>query len=484
MRIGGLASGMDIDAIIKQLMTAERVPLDKLNQTKTLTEWKRDDYRKVSTKIVGFNDKLSTLSFSSAIDSKKATVSGATNVTATATGAAVNSVLNISVSNMATATNVIYKGSAGATKISDIYSGSETTVKIGSAIINYEADETIESFVNKINKNKDTGVTAFFDSSTGQLSLTNKSTGSSPVQLAGELFIDNSKMTTSGQVAGKDAAVIINGIATTQASNRFLVNGIEVTISGITPTGQTSQIEVTQDTDKMVSTIKSFVESYNENLSLINQKLSEERYRKYTPLSTEQKEAMKEGEIKLWEEKAMSGMLKNDSILSQTVSDMRSALIADVVMPDGTAINLASFGITTGSYSEKGKLYIDETKLRTALESNPEGATALFAQADATATTQHNSSDGIFSRLKKINSASLLSLSERAGTSRYSSDLTTAFLPQSQIGEQLYNLENRINTMNDRLKMIETRYYKQFTAMETAMNKYNSTSSSLFSMLS
>ena len=35
LRIGGLASGMDIDTLVEQLMTAERVPLDKINQKKT-----------------------------------------------------------------------------------------------------------------------------------------------------------------------------------------------------------------------------------------------------------------------------------------------------------------------------------------------------------------------------------------------------------------------------------------------------------------
>lgn len=34
-RIGGLASGMDIDSIVKKLMNAERAPLNKLYQKKT-----------------------------------------------------------------------------------------------------------------------------------------------------------------------------------------------------------------------------------------------------------------------------------------------------------------------------------------------------------------------------------------------------------------------------------------------------------------
>lgn len=485
MRISGLASGMDIDALVKQLMTAERVPLDKLNQQKQQTEWKREGYREVSTKLVSFNEKLSTFSLSSAIDSKKATVSGASNVlTATTTGAATNSVLNISVTNLASATNVIYKGTPGATKVSDIYTGGETSVKIGSATINFTADESIDSLVKKINSNKDANVTAVFDSATGSLSLTNKTTGNTAISLEGGLFTSNAKFTTSGQTLGKDATVIINGIETKQSSNRFTVNGVEISLTGVTPAGQSTQIEVTQDVDKMMDTIKKFVDSYNESLALLNQKTGEERYRKFLPLTSEQKEAMKEDEIKLWEEKAKSGMLRNDSILSKTASDMRTALFADVVLPNGQKVNLTQFGITTGGYSEKGKLHIDETKLREALEANPEGAYALFGQTDSSATITDNAKDGIFNRVKKINSATLQSLYDRAGTSKYSSDLTTAFLPESEIGKQIRDFDNRIADLNSRLTMKENRYYQQFTAMETAMNKYNSISSSLFSALS
>lgn len=482
MRISGLSSGLDIDAIVKQLMTAQKAPLDKLNQQKQQTEWKRDDYREISTKLVSFNEKLSSLSLSSAIDAKKATVSGASVVTATGTGAATNSVYNIQVKNMASATNVIYQGTVGATKISDIYSGSQTSLTIGSATIDFSSSDSIDSLVTKINNNKDAGVTAVFDSTTGKLSLTSKKTGNDPIVFGGDFFTaTNTKLSTSGQTLGEDATVIINGIETKQASNRFTVNGVEFTITGVTPTGQSSQVEVTQDTDKMVDTIKKFVEAYNESLALLNKKTGEERYRTFLPLTSEQKEAMTDDEIKLWEEKAQSGLLRNDSILSKAASDMRTALFADFTLPNGTEMNLTQLGITSGSYSEKGKLYIDETKLREAIESNPEGVHAFFGQTDSSATVSNNAQNGIFNRVKKINTEALQSLYDRAGTSKYSSDLTTAFLPESEIGKQLRDFDTRISDMNSRLTLIENRYYKQFTAMETAMNKYNSVSSSLFS---
>nr|WP_200908438.1 flagellar cap protein FliD N-terminal domain-containing protein [Rossellomorea vietnamensis] len=56
MRIGGLASGMDTDQIIKDLMKAERIPLDKLEQKKQYLEWQRDDYRDMNKMVFDFSN--------------------------------------------------------------------------------------------------------------------------------------------------------------------------------------------------------------------------------------------------------------------------------------------------------------------------------------------------------------------------------------------------------------------------------------------
>ena len=51
LRIGGLASGMDIDSIVKDLMKAERAKLYRYEQERTLLEWKREDYRSVNNTL-------------------------------------------------------------------------------------------------------------------------------------------------------------------------------------------------------------------------------------------------------------------------------------------------------------------------------------------------------------------------------------------------------------------------------------------------
>ncbi len=51
-RITGL-SGFDTDSMVRELMQAERIPLDSLYQKRTLVEWKRDAYRDVINRLRG-----------------------------------------------------------------------------------------------------------------------------------------------------------------------------------------------------------------------------------------------------------------------------------------------------------------------------------------------------------------------------------------------------------------------------------------------
>ncbi|WP_240390639.1 flagellar filament capping protein FliD [Bacillus sp. Y1] len=88
MRIGGLASGMDIDTMVSDLMKAERIPLDKLKQKKQVLEWQRDDYRSMNTLLLNFRSELTNMRLSSTYRSRGTTSTDETKVTATASSAA------------------------------------------------------------------------------------------------------------------------------------------------------------------------------------------------------------------------------------------------------------------------------------------------------------------------------------------------------------------------------------------------------------
>lgn len=489
-RITGLASGMDIDATVTKLMKAEKAPLTKLTQEKQLVEWKREGYRDVSTKLVSFlNDKLNSLSLSSSINAQKATTTGNTTaITATATGSASGGVLNVSVQSLATATNVKSTTGAGAhagtDALSSVYSGSETSITLNGTSIAIDSTDTINSFIQKINSNKDAGVTAVFDPSSGKMSLTNKATGNSNLTFSGGALAAFGLDNTATVAQGTDAQLTVNGLSITQASNRFTMNGVDMTLNSVTPTGQSTQIDVSADTDTLVKSVQTFVDAYNDVLSMLNSKVGEERYKKYAPLTDEQKKDLSDDEQKLWNTKAKSGMLKNDDILQNTISSMRTAMIQGVTLGDGTKVNFAQLGITTGTYETRGKLSLDTDKLKTALEKDPNIVNNFFgAQDTATSTTnKYTDQDGMLARMKKVTKSSLESLASTAGTSRVSSDANSTFLVNSLMGTQLTGMDRRISDWNSRLNTIETNYYKKFTAMETAISRYNNQSTSLSSL--
>ncbi|WP_077619680.1 flagellar filament capping protein FliD [Bacillus sinesaloumensis] len=112
MRIGGLASGMDIDSIVKDLMKAERIPLNKLNRQKQILEWQRDDYRSMNSLLLSLRDLSFNMKLSSTYRAKNTTISNDSKVTATASAAAGNVSYTLSkVEQLATAATKVNAGS-------------------------------------------------------------------------------------------------------------------------------------------------------------------------------------------------------------------------------------------------------------------------------------------------------------------------------------------------------------------------------------
>ncbi|MFD1139407.1 flagellar filament capping protein FliD [Paenibacillus urinalis] len=492
MRITGF-SGMDIDSMVTSLMTAHRAPLDKLNQQKTLLNWTRDSYREINSKIVDFkNIKIASYKMSSSMNTNQAVVSGNTNAfRVTANADAVKADMTVKVESVATKSYIESSKMDDvtlSTKLADLPNGSNAvtdgegnyTLTINNKEVKLSESLTISDAIKKINSTADINAVARFNEVSGQITITAKEYGKDITLEAAD------KTPTDGgtflKLIGAVTDTVANPIVPSTAgevvitsggenktyyptSNSLTVNGVQLTLlaaSGDT----TSTITIQNDPTKAVETIKSFVEGYNELLSLFNTKIGEEKYRDYAPLTDEQKEAMKENEITLWEDKAKSGLLKNDEILRSLVTSMRSVIT-------GHLGDLSSIGITTGQYYEGGKVYIDEEKLMTALESDPEKVmTAFQGSSDGT-------NKGIYSQLESAFDTALNKLVEKAGTSKFSSDINSIFKEESVMGRRLKDYNNRISALELKLQNLETRYYRQFTAMETAMSKYESQSSSL-----
>ncbi|MGE7944162.1 flagellar filament capping protein FliD [Lysinibacillus xylanilyticus] len=244
-----------------------------------------------------------------------------------------------------------------------------------------------------------------------------------------------------------------------------------VTVPGNTTNAVT--MTATTNVDEMMNKIKDFVTTYNGFITDLDGQLKESKYRDYAPLTSEQKEGMSENEIKLWEEKAKSGLLRNDTLIRKGLSDMRSLVYqSNPAITDSKYNTLFSIGITTSeNYNDGGTLKIDEKKLRAALEENPEAVEKLFKNSEG---KENDIVDGktVDTRgyLDKLRFGSMKSLQVNIEKKAGRSTMTDS---QYAIGKNLIDTESRIDTWKKKLENIEARYWKQFTVMEQAINKAN-----------
>jgi flagellar hook-associated protein 2 len=327
--------------------------------------------------------------------------------------------------------------------------------------------------VSKINA-ADLGVRASYDSNYNRFFLNTDSTGNAATI---NISSDSANFLGSGTNSsvlqlninvgtsynGQNAAFNIgDAVGMESATNHVAVNGLSLNLVN---TGITT-VTVNQDTDTMVASVKAFVEAYNETLDKLYDKLTQKRNLDYKPLTDAQKKDMSDKEVEQWETKARSGLLRSDPTLQKIVTDLRTTLTRVVSELNGSFDTLSEIGITTGQYSENGKIHLDVDKLKQALADDADGVIELFTHSSTVAAEQ-----GIGASLYSTVADGIRYLSDKAGSS---SSLTA--VDNSYIGKRLLELKDRIDDWEDRLEKIKERYYRKFTAMEEAINSMNSQS--------
>ncbi|MCY8208342.1 flagellar hook-associated protein 2 [Bacillus subtilis] len=493
-RITGLASGMDIDDIVSKLMQTERAPLDKLKQKKQTLEWQRDSYREANTKIKELQDYMSknTLTYPSTYQSKTVTSSNESVLTATGSASAPNSSSTVEVASLATAATYKANNYTGYTQgdynlAFNVVAPGETTAK--TVNISVTSADTIDNVISKLNSS-DLGVSAFKDKIWNgteyveTIAFSSKATGAGGSiqaadsatadfmsgQLGFSLDADN-KLTAYKE--GTNAKVTINGFEMEKLTNNFTVNGVTYSIKNTTAATGPVTTSVSTDVDGIYNQIKEFVDKYNEMVDSLNEKLKEEKYRDYTPLTSEQKEAMSDKEVELWEEKAKSGLLRNDSSISTGTNQMRTDFYTQV-NADGKTYQLTEFGITTSSaYQMRGHLEINEDKLKAKIQEDPQSVAALFTSGT---NSSAYSDKGIMKRISDTLKSTVKSIEAKAGNSTMGTN-------DYSIGKNLNTISTDITKMQDRLTTIENRYYSKFSAMDSAIQKMNEQASYLSQLL-
>lgn len=351
-----------------------------------------------------------------------------------------------------------------------IGSDDEYTISINGTDIALKGSDTIARMMNKINAS-DAGVTMTYNDLGDTFSITNNNLGSGfsiDLQDNGGLM-DKLGFSNSTVKAGTDAELMINGNKVYRSSNEFTYNGVTMKLKSTT--SEPATISSTRDVDKIVDTIKSFVNDYNELISKLNGYTHEEAtYKDYAPLTTAQKKEMTENEIELWEEKAKEGLLRGDNDISDFLQSMRSSIYTK---SSSAKYALSNIGIdTSDNWKDYGKLVLDEDTLKSYLTNDLEGVYSAFAGDNGIINKLKNACDNAAS----TSSASPGSLVTLAGVVGKGTE------NDNTIKDRLDAIADKLERLQQQYDQRKERYWAQFNAMETAMSQTNSQSSWLSSV--
>ena len=213
IRLSGINSGLDTDAIVKELVSAYSLKTEKYEKQQTKLEWKQDAWKGLNTKIYGFYTNMSNLRFESAYNLKKTTLSDSSKATVTAASGAVTGTQKLNVLQTAQASYITggYIGEevTASSTLKDLgYTGGNTSIKVRDSegkdtVIEINAEMKISDLISKF---KDAGINANFDSNNNRIFLSAKESGAAgDFDLVAENSEAYSVLSTLGLASKEDA---------------------------------------------------------------------------------------------------------------------------------------------------------------------------------------------------------------------------------------------------------------------------------------
>ena len=456
--VGGIATGLDTNSIIDQLLALDRQPETLLTQQSTVETARQAALKSIQTSMQALQSAAQAMRAPSVwANSQTVTSSNPTAVSALLTGGAAAGGFSIGVQRLASADQVTQQTALAAAN------GDDTLhIKVGSgavANVSISSGDTLATIASKINANTSSQVYASVVN--GKLVLSGQVTGAAnTIAVTSDSTLATDLGMTQSLVA-RDAQYTINGQSMTSASNTVSngLAGVSLTLNGTTSSDASLVVTApAPNTNTITTAIQGFVTAYNSTVDLIYGYVNDPKVA--NPTTDAQREA---------------GMLQGDPQLLSILSNLRSAVTSTMSGAAGGMGYLGNIGLSTGAAvgsgtisqdSLEGKLSLDTTKLQSMLASNFTGVKSLFSNP-----TGSFSSEGLSQRMDDL-------INPQAGVSGTLAGRITseASLIQSY-SQQIADIEQRVT-------MHEASLRAQFTAMETAVAQLQSSSSSLSSSTS
>lgn len=270
---------------------------------------------------------------------------------------------------------------------------------------------------------------------------------------------------------GQDSEIELNGATFTSNSNNYSINGITIQVTAKTKDDEQVTITTDTDVDAIYKSIKDMFTDYNKLIKSMDEAYNADSSKGYEPLTDDEKSAMTDDEVEKWETKIKDSLLRKDDTLSSIINTMKNDMASSITI-NGKSYALSSFGIATQGYfasgeNEKGVYHIDgdsddsvtsgnDDKLRAAIAGDPETVVSFFSQ--------------LFSKV-------YTDLGNKMATSSVSSAYTV--YNDKQMNKQYSEYTTKISDAESKITTWEDYYYSKFSAMESALSKLNSQTSSM-----
>ena len=430
--LSGIASGVDTNTIVDQLMALERRPLVVKEQQQQLAQARQTTLRDVATRLRNLSSASADLRSVTLWAPKQGVESSdPSKMSGRLTAGAAAGSYEVNVTQLARAEQRTFDYTPGGVSVLTV-NGRDYTVGAGASI---------ESVVDEINN--DSQGTVFASKVGGQIVLSSKTTGEASTITAsttappGEFAEDVAK-----QRLGRDAKYTVDGGPEQNPATNVIANGlvgVELTLK----VAGTSTISVggpAVDNAAVKEKARKFVEQYNSTIDFMRSKLSEKKVK--DPSTTAERQA---------------GLLKGDPLMGAILSRLRSTLSEAFGGNPATMDQLSEIGISTGASvtagtvsadSLAGKLVLDETKFDAALTADGASVKKLLA------------GDGV-----------ALGLGQRIeALVKPNTDTGGAFDERlKSLDSEVSRIRGTMEQMDRRLIERERRYKAQFAAMEAAL---------------
>lgn len=445
-RSGGIASGLDTNTLIKQLVGIERQPIVKLQSRQSAYNMQISKFGELSAKLSDLKTALAAIDTRDELLSLKASSTAEAKVRVSATGSAAPGSYQLTVTQLAKAEK---NRSVAFTSDQDVVRAGTLTLTVAGedpVAVSIGEGASLRDVVEAINAS-DAKVSASIvdDGTNSYLFLTALETGHAIGGAADDAIIIEENYTgahgtdlqfTQTQQA-QNATFSVDGLAIEKSTNVVtdVVDGIKFELLGETD-AETPSVGVTvvPDTETVKGRFQTFVDAYNKVMELVQR------------------------ENTIGESENRATKLTGDPVLSRVRSQLQGIVASNIEGISSNYDSLASMGIKT---SNNGQLTLNATTLSEALDSDFLGVASVMIQEDT----------GI---------AALMTAAIEQFTDPIDGSIK---LRKDGIQTSIELIDEQIAAAERRVESYEQSLVRQFTALESMMSQYTTQGNYLSSAL-